>query len=101
MDKPHLDPNTNLLYGRIRSKDWRIHEACSAATDAKSGMLRCPCSSCNNNKVIKEFDVWTHLYMKGFSRNYKVWYLHGKLVMNMVVLLANLSLLVNLSLILG
>nr|VDD06123.1 unnamed protein product [Brassica oleracea] len=41
-------------------------------------MLRCLRSSCNNNKVIKEFDVWTHLYMKGFSRNYKVWYLHGK-----------------------
>ena len=42
-------------------------------------MLRCFCFFCNNNKVIKGFDVWIYLYMKGFLRNYKVWYFHGEI----------------------
>ena len=78
MDKPHLDPNTNLLTEEYVQGIGEFMRLVQQQPDAKSGMLRCPCSSCNNNKVIKEFDVWTHLYMKGFSRNYKVWYLHGE-----------------------
>ncbi|KAF3507640.1 hypothetical protein F2Q69_00004711 [Brassica cretica] len=41
-------------------------------------MLRCPCSNCKNRKVIKEWDVWTHLYLSGFTRSYKIWYHHGE-----------------------
>ncbi|WZZ39401.1 hypothetical protein YC2023_035660 [Brassica napus] len=78
IDKPHLDPNTNLLTEEYVQGIGEFMRLVQQQPDAKSGMLRCPCSSCNNNKVIKEFDVWTHLYMKGFSRNYKVWYLHGE-----------------------
>ncbi|XP_033146851.1 uncharacterized protein LOC117133895 [Brassica rapa] len=78
MDKPHLDPNTNLLTEEYVQGIGEFMRLVQQQPDAKSGMLRCPCSTCNNNKVIKEFDVWTHLYMKGFSRNYKVWYLHGE-----------------------
>ena len=78
MDKPHLDLNTNLLTEEYVQGIGEFMRLFQQQPDAKSGMLRCPCSSCNNNKVIKEFDVWTHLYMKGFSRNYKVWYLHGE-----------------------
>ncbi|WZZ25165.1 hypothetical protein YC2023_008566 [Brassica napus] len=78
MDKPHLDLNTNLLTEEYVQGIGEFMRLVQQQPDAKSGMLRCPCSSCNNNKVIKKFDVWTHLYMKGFSRNYKVWYLHGE-----------------------
>ncbi|WZZ36602.1 hypothetical protein YC2023_020003 [Brassica napus] len=78
MDKPHLDPNTNLLTEEYVQRIGEFMRLVQQQPDAKSGMLRCPCFTCNNNKVIKEFDVWTHLYMKGFSRNYKVWYLHGE-----------------------
>ena len=46
--------------------------------EAKTGMLRCPCSNCKNRKVIKEWDVWTHLYLSGFTRSYKIWYHHGE-----------------------
>ncbi|WZZ71695.1 hypothetical protein YC2023_083065 [Brassica napus] len=78
MDNPHLDPNTNLLTKEYVQGIGEFMRFVQQQPDAKSGMLRCLCSTCNNNKVIKEFDVWTHLYMKGFSRNYKVWYLHGE-----------------------
>ena len=46
--------------------------------EAKTGMLRCPCSNCKNKKVIKQWDVWTHLYLSGFTRSYKIWYHHGE-----------------------
>ncbi|WZY94934.1 hypothetical protein YC2023_067263 [Brassica napus] len=78
MDKSHLDPYTNLLTEEYVQGIGEFMRLVQQQPDAKSGILRCPCSTCNNNKVIKEFDVWTYLYMKGFSRNYKVWYLHGK-----------------------
>nr|VDD27206.1 unnamed protein product [Brassica oleracea] len=61
MDKPHLDPNTNLLTEEYVQGIGEFMRLVQQQPDAKSGMLRCPCSSCNNNKVIKEFDVWTHL----------------------------------------
>nr|VDD06214.1 unnamed protein product [Brassica oleracea] len=44
--------------------------------EAETGMLRCPCSNCKNRKIIKEWDVWTHLYLNGFTRSYKIWYHH-------------------------
>ncbi|KAF3509596.1 hypothetical protein F2Q69_00003519 [Brassica cretica] len=46
--------------------------------EAETGMLRCPCSNCKNRKIIKEWDVWTHLYLNGFTRSYKIWYHHGE-----------------------
>uniref|UniRef100_A0A0D3BKZ0 Transposase-associated domain-containing protein n=1 Tax=Brassica oleracea var. oleracea TaxID=109376 RepID=A0A0D3BKZ0_BRAOL len=46
--------------------------------EAETGMLRCLCSNCKNRKVIKEWDVWTHLYLSGFTRSYKIWYHHGE-----------------------
>ncbi|KAF2539511.1 hypothetical protein F2Q68_00020489 [Brassica cretica] len=57
MDKPHLDPNTNLLTEEYVQGIGEFMRLVQQQPDAKSGMLRCPCSSCNNNKVIKEFDV--------------------------------------------
>ena len=78
MDKPHMDPNTNLLTDEYVQGIGEFMKLVEQRPDAKNGMLRCPCSTCNNNRIIKEFDVWTHLYMRRFSRNYKVWYLHGE-----------------------
>ena len=78
MDKPHMDPNTNLLTEEYVQGIGEFMKLVEQQPDAKTGMLRCPCSTCNNNRIIREFDVWTHLYMRGFSRNYKVWYLHGE-----------------------
>ncbi|KAF3554989.1 hypothetical protein F2Q69_00012357 [Brassica cretica] len=36
------------------------------------------CLRKNTNEVIKEWDVWTHLYLSGFTRSYKIWYHHGE-----------------------
>ncbi|KAF3565504.1 hypothetical protein DY000_02019863 [Brassica cretica] len=35
-------------------------------------------STLNHIQVIKEWDVWTHLYLSGFTRSYKIWYHHGE-----------------------
>ncbi|KAL0715752.1 hypothetical protein Bca4012_065074 [Brassica carinata] len=78
MDKPHMDPNTNLLTDEYVQGIREFMRLVQQKPNAKTGLLRCPYSTCNNNRVIKEFDVWSHLYMRGFSRNYKVWYHHGK-----------------------
>ena len=78
MDKPHMDLNTNLLTEEYVQGIGEFMKLVEQQPDAKTSMLRCPCSTCNNNRIIREFDVWTHLYMRGFSRNYKVWYLHGE-----------------------
>ncbi|KAF3608070.1 hypothetical protein DY000_02050343 [Brassica cretica] len=50
MDKPHLDPNTNLLTKEYVQGIGKFMRLVQQQPDAKSG----------------------------FSRNYKVWYLHGK-----------------------
>ena len=57
MDKPHMDPNTNLLtdeYGQGIGEFMRLVQQ---QPNQKTGMLRCSCSTCNNNRFIKEFDV--------------------------------------------
>ncbi|XP_013587282.1 PREDICTED: uncharacterized protein LOC106295833 [Brassica oleracea var. oleracea] len=78
MDKLHMDPNTNLLTEEYVQGIGEFMKLVEQQPVAKTGMLRCLCSICNNNRIIREFVVWTHLYMRGFSRNYKVWYLHGE-----------------------
>ncbi|KAF2574732.1 hypothetical protein F2Q70_00001228 [Brassica cretica] len=50
MDKPHLDPNTNLLTEEYVQGIGEFMRLVQQQPDAKSG----------------------------FSRNYKVWYLHGE-----------------------
>ncbi|KAF3525842.1 hypothetical protein F2Q69_00049326 [Brassica cretica] len=52
MDKPHLDPNTNLLTEEYVQGIGEFMRLVQQQPDAKSGMLRCPCSSCNNNKAV-------------------------------------------------
>ncbi|KAF3580935.1 hypothetical protein DY000_02031907 [Brassica cretica] len=78
MDKPHLDPNTNLLTEEYAEGVGEFMRLVHQQPEANTGMLKCPCSSCNNNRILKEWDVRTHLYMRGFTQNYKVWCLHGE-----------------------
>uniref|UniRef100_A0A0D3BTN0 Transposase-associated domain-containing protein n=1 Tax=Brassica oleracea var. oleracea TaxID=109376 RepID=A0A0D3BTN0_BRAOL len=73
MDKPHLDPNTNLLTEEYVQGIGEFMRLVQQQPDAKSGMLRCPCSTCNNNKVIKEFDVWISLKFGKFVGNSSVY----------------------------
>ena len=54
MDKPHLDPNTNLLTEEYMAGIGEFMALVQRQPEANTGMLRCPCSSCNNNKVIRE-----------------------------------------------
>ena len=78
MDKPHMEPNTNLLTEEYAKSITEFMTFVQQQPEANTGMLRCPCFYCKNNRSLREWDVWTHLYMKGFMTNYKVWYLHGE-----------------------
>ncbi|CAG7869581.1 unnamed protein product [Brassica rapa] len=78
IDRPHLDPNTRLLTEEYQQGITEFMGLVHRQPEAKTGMLRCPCSNCKNKKVIKEWDVWTHLYLSGFTRSYKIWYHHGE-----------------------
>ncbi|RID62779.1 hypothetical protein BRARA_E01827 [Brassica rapa] len=78
IDRPHLDPNTRLLTEEYQRGITEFMGLVHRQPEAKTGMLRCPCSNCKNKKVIKEWDIWTHLYLSGFTRSYKIWYHHGE-----------------------
>ncbi|KAF3511295.1 hypothetical protein F2Q69_00007822 [Brassica cretica] len=78
INRPHLDPNTRLLTEEYQRGITEFMGLVHQQPEAKTGMLRCPYSNCKNRKVIKEWDVWTHLYLSGFTRSYKIWYHHGE-----------------------
>ena len=52
-----------IAYGRIQRGIAEFMGLVQRQPEAETGMLRCPCSNCKNIKVIKEWDVWTHLNM--------------------------------------
>ncbi|XP_013624132.1 PREDICTED: uncharacterized protein LOC106330138 [Brassica oleracea var. oleracea] len=79
LDQPHMDPNTNLLteeYARGIQEFMGVVQSQPEARTSK--YLLCPCSTCKNNIRVKKMEVWSHLYLKGFTRGYKIWYLHGE-----------------------
>jgi len=79
LDQPHMDPNTNLLtkeYARGIQEFMGVVQSQPEARTSK--YLLCPCSTCKNNIRVKKMEVWSHLYLKGFTRCYKIWYLHGE-----------------------
>ncbi|CAG7862810.1 unnamed protein product [Brassica rapa] len=78
IDRTHLDPNTRLLTEEYQRGITEFMGLVQRQPEAKTGMLRCTCSNCKNRKIIKEWDVWTHLYLNGFTRSYKIWYHHGE-----------------------
>lgn len=78
MDRPHLDPDTRLLTEEYNQGIIEFMRVARQQPEAETGKLRCPCSNCKNRKVIKEWDVWTHLLLSGFTRSYKIWYHHGE-----------------------
>uniref|UniRef100_A0A0D3ALN1 Transposase-associated domain-containing protein n=1 Tax=Brassica oleracea var. oleracea TaxID=109376 RepID=A0A0D3ALN1_BRAOL len=48
MDKTHMDPNTNLLTEEYVQGIGEFMKLVEQQPDAKTGMLRCLCSTCNN-----------------------------------------------------
>jgi len=44
----------------------------------ESGKLFCPCSKCENGKLLQEEVVSKHLYNRGIMPNYWVWISHGE-----------------------
>ena len=79
LDQPLMDPNTNLLteeYARGIQEFMGVVQSQPEARTSK--YLLCPCSTCKNNIRVKKMEVWSHLYLKGFTRGYKIWYLHGE-----------------------
>ena len=53
MDKPHMDPNINLLTEEY-AKDITEFMTLVQQQQKQICMLRCPCSSCKNNRGLKE-----------------------------------------------
>lgn len=42
------------------------------------GKMYCPCSSCDNEKIILVDTIWKHLYRRGFTPGYYIWFSHGE-----------------------
>uniref|UniRef100_A0A0D3EAS3 DUF4216 domain-containing protein n=1 Tax=Brassica oleracea var. oleracea TaxID=109376 RepID=A0A0D3EAS3_BRAOL len=74
INRPHFDPNTRLLTEEYQRGITEFMGLVHRQPEAKTCKLRCPCSNCKNRKVIKEWDVWTHLYLSGFTRSCTVFY---------------------------
>ncbi|CAG7876375.1 unnamed protein product [Brassica rapa] len=72
IDRPHLDPNTRLLTEEYQQGITEFMGLVHRQPEAKTGMLRCPCSNLGLHEVTK-FGI-----------------IMEKLIMNLVVL-ANLS----------
>ncbi|KAG5391639.1 hypothetical protein IGI04_021602 [Brassica rapa subsp. trilocularis] len=64
IDRPHLDPNTRLLTEEYQQGITEFMGLVQRQPEAKT--------------VIKQWDVWTHLYLSGSTRSYKIWYYHGE-----------------------
>ncbi|KAG5383045.1 hypothetical protein IGI04_034515 [Brassica rapa subsp. trilocularis] len=64
IDRSHLDPNTRLLTEEYQQGITEFMGLVHRQPEAKT--------------VIKQWDVWTHLYLSGFTRSYKIWYHHGE-----------------------
>ena len=43
-----------------------------------SGVYRCPCVKCKNMQYFTSNVVMSHLYQKGFVKNYWYWISHGE-----------------------
>jgi hypothetical protein len=41
------------------------------------GEASCPCSRCENIRMLSEYEMSSHLTKKGFMSNYLVWHQHG------------------------
>ena len=54
MDKPHMDPNTKLLTEEYMEGIGEFMRLVQQQPEASTGMLRCPCSSCNNSRILKK-----------------------------------------------
>ena len=44
----------------------------------EQGKMSCPCSKCDNEKFINIETVWKHLFWKGFTPGYYIWFSHGE-----------------------
>jgi hypothetical protein len=38
----------------------------------------CPCSRCENRRMLSEYEISAHLAKKGFMSNYLLWHQHGE-----------------------
>ncbi|KAF3598737.1 hypothetical protein F2Q69_00034719 [Brassica cretica] len=54
IDRPHLDPNTRLLTEEYQRGITEFMGLVHRQPEAKTGMLRCPCSNCKNRKSVPE-----------------------------------------------
>lgn len=53
------------------------------AADGVGNMIFCPCKDCmNHRKIVQVASVRSHLLMRGFMPNYRIWYLHGEVCVN-------------------
>ena len=86
IDRPHLDPNTRLLTEEYQQGITEFMGLVHRQPEAKTGMLRCPCSNCKN-KLVRELELggpvqyrWMYLYER-YMFHLK------KMVKNMILLL--------------
>ena len=79
-----MDSQKWMYDARRNSKEYidGVHEFMEFALKEmrKKGdeYLICPCMDCGNTRRRLEADVRSHLFRRGFKRNYTNWYCHGE-----------------------
>ncbi|CAA7054776.1 unnamed protein product, partial [Microthlaspi erraticum] len=75
----HVDEATGEL-----TKDYKqgltvfMRFATNQEIPLEQGKMYCPYSSCGNEKFIMVDTIWKHLYTRGFTPGYYIWFSHGE-----------------------
>ncbi|KAF3578761.1 hypothetical protein DY000_02030024 [Brassica cretica] len=71
IDRPHLDPNTRLLTEEYQRGITEFMGLVHRQPEAKTGMLRCPCSNCKNRKKQRKKLKALPLHVHGWKPSFE------------------------------
>jgi hypothetical protein len=57
---------------------WITKEFLKLAFAGGHREVSCPCSRCENKRILSEYEISAHLSKKEFMANYLLWYQHGE-----------------------
>jgi hypothetical protein len=67
-----------FIYSGKHFTEWVqiTKEFLKLAFDVSYRKASCPCSRCENRRILFEYEIYAHLAKKGFMSNYLVWHQH-------------------------
>lgn len=75
-----LDPNGDICDEFTEGVKEFLDFAFRHPTFICGDKIKCPCRKCDNMQYHVRDDVAVHLYSKGFTHYYNIWYAHGEIL---------------------